>query len=101
MDGTASEGCKVEAERTVPIKIPMGELDGSAYVSNHLDMHLDGAHAQTLRRVFSALNGSHARLKSGRVVQNAADVVRWMLEQVNVEKSKHLNGIARWVIICT
>lgn len=61
---------------------PLALLRDEGYVSPHIEARLDPEQAQTLRRLFEALDEEGQRLKNGRRVVSNADVVRWLLEAI-------------------
>lgn len=68
---------------TALIEVPIcGEDDIVGPVIIHVDARLSVGHRVTLARIRTELARRHATLKDGRHVETVADVVRWMLEQV-------------------
>lgn len=69
--------------KKVSISVPLGQIDPVAYCARHVDIsQLTPVQARTLKQVLAALSGRHEQLASGRHVENGADVVRWLLEQI-------------------
>lgn len=74
--------------KTVRVKLPLLDLasaggeEDRAYRSRHVEARLDGAQAETMKRLFRGLDQVGARLANGRRVGSNADAVRWVLEQV-------------------
>lgn len=63
------------------IEVPQAELKGQ-YVSDYINLRLSAGQAQTVTRLFLALNGRHEQLADGRHVDNRLDAVRWLLEAI-------------------
>jgi len=63
------------------IELPLGSVCSSAYLSRHVDGHLDATQRMALRQIQNGLDAHGARLKNGRYVQSGIDAVRWVLEQ--------------------
>ncbi len=68
---------------SVTIELPWGPAKEDAYVPRHVDFQLDAVQQQTIRRLFDALHRTQATLRNGRFPAGPADVMRWMLEQVD------------------
>jgi len=66
----------------VQLEIPLGTLDPAAYVSTHVDGHLDRVQAGALRRLQNGLDAQNVRLQNGRRVATTIDAVRWLLERI-------------------
>jgi hypothetical protein len=65
------------------ISVPVSgvNLDGN-YIGKHLDVRLSRTQALALRRLYLGLDAENGRLANGRRVNNPADGIRWMLEQI-------------------
>ncbi len=72
-----------DASRPVAVlELPIAPADDQkGYIARHVDLQLDTNQAATLRRLVRGMDAAHVRLKNGRVVQNASDVIRFILEQ--------------------
>lgn len=77
-----------ERKATVSITVPIASLQEGAYVGNHVDVHLDHRQSRAMRRMMNGFNEGAIRLSGGRVVQNYADVIRWITEQVDIALTK-------------
>lgn len=64
------------------IEVPLAESRPELNRFRHVDARLDAIQGDALTRIYRALDRTDARLASGRHVDNAADAVRWLLEQV-------------------
>lgn len=65
------------------VELPISEPCEDRYCSRHVEVGaLTRPQAHVLRRLRTALDGSGAKLESGRFVRSAADVLRYMLEKV-------------------
>lgn len=74
----------VTRERT--IKIPYGPVPPSAYLTQHVEVQLDGPQALALRSIIEGLqNAGPFRLKNGGLIKGGPDVFRWLLEQFEPE----------------
>jgi hypothetical protein len=73
-----------DKQNTVLVEIPLAPPRAVGYCPRrfHLEVHLGAREAETFRGIQTALDESHARLKSGKVVQSRADVCRWLFEQI-------------------
>lgn len=67
--------------------VPMQEPDDSTYVGRHsgrIDVRLDkGEQVNNFRQLYSALKLNNHKLKNGRYVDSANDVIKWMLENIS------------------
>ena len=68
--------------KRVSIEVPVTVVDESAYLVQHLDMHMNPRQRYALRAVFNALYTDRVQLAGGRDVQSPADAARFLLEQV-------------------
>jgi hypothetical protein len=66
----------------VSIPFPIGDSVKDGFCGRHLDIRLTRVQAQTMRRLQQGLNETDSRMANGKHVDSAADVVRWMLDQV-------------------
>jgi len=72
----------MEAEvETSIIELPMTEPSPMAYRARHLEVQLDSAQANTLKKILAGLSTAGNRLKNGRWVQTNPDAIRWILEK--------------------
>jgi len=67
--------------QTTIINTPIVELRPNAYCRQHVEIHLTGAQAETLRRIHDALEERGDMLDNGRAVRSPADALRWIIEQ--------------------
>jgi hypothetical protein len=76
---------KLKDERTVPatilIEVPIAEMPPATW-GLHIDVKLTAAQSTALRRITQGLDVRGATLGNGRRVVNAADAVRFVLEQI-------------------
>ena len=78
----ASEPPTRPKSRRVSIEVELGPKPAGIYVSRHVEVRLEGAQAETLRKVFDGLALSAARLGNGRYVSSVPDAIRWLLEEI-------------------
>lgn len=73
----------IMAGEAVAIHFPLGDPPASGHARRFvsLSVNLDREQAATFQRLYYGLHNRSTRLASGRHVENAADVVRWLLEQ--------------------
>lgn len=63
----------------VTISVPFTDaMEG--YSARHVDLQLTACQSDTLKRVYSAVQGM--QLANGRYIQNGADVVRFLLDSI-------------------
>jgi hypothetical protein len=67
---------------SVSIELPRGE-PVPGYRTRHVELHLNAAQSDALAEILSGLRERHTVLASGRMVDKPADVIRWMLDQLN------------------
>jgi len=72
---------------SVTLELKLAEVDESAYRPQHVDVSLSVLQGDALKRLRAALQGDGICLKSGRFVTNAADAVRYLLEQIGEKAS--------------
>jgi len=68
--------------RRVSINVELGPKPAGIYVSRHVEVRLEGAQAETLRKAFDGLALKAARLDNGRYVSSVPDAIRWLLEEI-------------------
>ena len=68
---------------TVTIRIPLGDLKKEFYPSSVNFMVRDPDQQKALHRIYEGLREQGTILKSGHHVDVMADVVRWILDQVD------------------
>lgn len=57
--------------------------EGDGYAASHVEVgNLKPAERDILKRLRTGLSDAHVKLESGKHVESAADVVRWLLQQV-------------------
>lgn len=66
---------------TVLIELPLGELN-SQFPNSRVDLHLHNDNAKKMRRLLNGLKADNAKLINGKCVKTNADVVRWLLDQI-------------------
>jgi hypothetical protein len=66
---------------TILIEIPIGEYD-SRYPNARVDVHLDLLRAIKMRALLRGLQREKEQLNNGNGIKTNADVVRWLLDQV-------------------
>ena len=65
----------------VSIEVPLSE--GTVQLGpGHIDVQLDRPQAETLRRIYAALNESSVRMKNEKHVNYTVDAVRWLLDEI-------------------
>lgn len=69
------------SETSVAVPLADAALEG-CYISGHVEVRMSQFQGRTLRRLVLALDARGARLANGRRAVNAADAVRWLLEQI-------------------
>ena len=74
--------------RRVSIDVELGPKPAGIYVTRHVEVRLEGAQAETLRKVFDGLALRGARLDNGRYVSTVPDAVRWLLEELAKSDAK-------------
>lgn len=68
---------------TKRVQLPTQEPNEGAYLPSHVELRLrDRNQALTLKRITLGLQAQHATLRSGRHVDNYADALRYILEQL-------------------
>lgn len=63
------------------ISVPCHE-EPHGYISNRIDIRLNGDQATILKAVLLGLDKKRARLKSGRYVTRPAHALQWILENI-------------------
>ena len=70
----------------VKIEVPLGTIPPKSYVPEVLNsFRLTQRQGLALKRLTAGLDAAHARLASGSQVDNQAEAVRWLLEQISGE----------------
>ena len=73
---------KLPGIRVVPIEIPLGDICPERYVTRHAEARFSYAQGRVLDSLGKGLRRTDARLESGRYVSSAADVFRFLLEEI-------------------
>lgn len=68
--------------RVLAVPVPVAEIEPAEYQPRHVDVMLHGTLPEVMKRVRVGLMAQNERLREGRLVENNADVVRWLLEGV-------------------
>lgn len=69
---------------SVLVEIPIAPYD-SKWPNSHVDIHLDESRAKKLLAILNGLKRDKARLNNDMPVRSNADVVRWLIDQVDDE----------------
>lgn len=67
---------------SITFSAPLGELP-EGYISRHVEAQLSPQQARALRRIYEGCVDQGLRLANGRPVRHSADVIRYLLEQVD------------------
>lgn len=76
--------------KIVVVEVPVGVIEGG-HVARHVGCRLSLSQGGALKRLVSALQATGAELvpkpgaSRGKRVENGADAVRWLLEQLTVD----------------
>lgn len=81
--GDAGETQTVTVEiETVDMTVPLAPVVIDEYAQRHIDLQLEGARAETLKRITDGLIVHGATLANGRKVTTGADAIRWWLDGI-------------------
>ena len=78
----ATEIVEVSEQPEAVVTFPVGEIPDGVYLTAHIDVQLDGEQRAAMRRLLEGFSDRPQRLANGRFIQNGADVVRYLCEQV-------------------
>lgn len=74
---------------TATLIVPLADPDPASYIasmSGRINTRLDnGPQLEAFKRVYAGLRDSNALLASGRPVDSAADVLRWLFEHISAQ----------------
>jgi len=73
--------------KEITVTIPTADYGPNDNVARHVDIQLDTHQAKALKRAFVGLDHSGARLANGRRIASNADVVRYVLEQLEMRST--------------
>lgn len=73
---------KPNAVPTLELTLPLAGVAEVGYTRRHVEVQLNGPQSVAMRRLLDGMDATGCRLENGRRVASAADVVRWILEQV-------------------
>lgn len=62
--------------------IPVAD-DFGGYLTRHVEAQLDERQRRNLRGLINGLKASGERLATGRPIENHADAIKWLLEQIH------------------
>ena len=68
----------------VTLDIPIDPAPPSGYCSRHVQVQLSGQHAVLHKQIYHALVQQGATLSTGKGISHAGDVLRWLLDQVQI-----------------
>jgi hypothetical protein len=77
-----TKAATVAAGEATLIEVPLGELD-TKFPLSRVDVHLDPERARKLRAILNGLKRDKRRLSNDFPVVSNADVMRWILDQID------------------
>jgi hypothetical protein len=67
-------------EKTVKLLLSVQESPG--YIPRHVDLVMDQRHGKVVSLLRAGLFANHAQLRGGRHIENNADTLRWLLDNL-------------------
>jgi len=77
------------APALVNLDLPITLQSPTGFCRKHVQVQLDARQARLFRQIHAALDQQGARLANGRRINHAADVLRWILDQVDAAVSSN------------